>query len=101
MNQVIAWQYRVHAAHYRDVGARWLAEHRGLNFLQRFRILLFQRLVTGRMTIFLFSAIHLVFLIFFSAQHFDTRPSNKGDEHINATHGGRLPYTADTGSFQI
>ena len=38
---------------------------------------------------------------FFSAQHFDTRPSNKGDEHINATRGGRQPYTADTGSFQI
>ena len=38
---------------------------------------------------------------FFSAQHFDTRPSNKGDEHINATHGGKKPYTADTGSFQI
>ena len=33
---------------------------------------------------------------FFSAQHFDTCPSNKGDEHINATHGGRQPYTADT-----
>ena len=38
---------------------------------------------------------------FFSAQHFDTRPSNEGDEHINATRGGRQPYTADTGSFQI
>ena len=33
---------------------------------------------------------------FFSAQHFDTRPSNKGDEHISATHGGRQQYTADT-----
>ena len=38
---------------------------------------------------------------FFSAQHFDTRPNNKGDEHINTTHGGRQPFTADTGSFQI
>ena len=33
---------------------------------------------------------------FFSAQHFDTCPSNKGDEHINATHGGRQQYTANT-----
>ena len=38
---------------------------------------------------------------FFSAQHFDTRPSDKGDEHINATRGGKQPYTANTGSFQI
>ena len=33
---------------------------------------------------------------FFSAQHFDTRSSNKGDDHISATHGGRQQYTADT-----
>ena len=38
----------------------------------------------------------LYIICFFSAQHFDTCPSNKGDEHINATHGGRQPYTADT-----
>ena len=37
----------------------------------------------------------------FSAQHFDTPPSSKGDEHINATHGGRQPYTANKGSYQI
>ena len=33
---------------------------------------------------------------FFSAQHFDTCPSNKGDEQINATHGGKQQYTANT-----
>ena len=26
-------QHRVHATHYRDVGARWLAENRGFHFL--------------------------------------------------------------------
>ncbi|RMX43345.1 hypothetical protein pdam_00021521, partial [Pocillopora damicornis] len=31
-------------------------------------------------------------------QHFDTRQSNKGDEDINPTHGGRQPYLADTGN---
>ena len=40
-----------------------------------------------------------IFLAFFSAQHFDTRPSNKRDEDINPTHRGRQPYTEDTGSF--
>ena len=46
----------------------------------------------------IFSVVGDAFYIpcFFSAQHFDTCPSNKGDEHINATHGGRQPYTADT-----
>ena len=38
---------------------------------------------------------------FFSAQHFDTRPSNKGDEDINATHRGKQPYTADREVFKF
>ena len=45
-----------------------------------------------------FSVVGDAFLysLLFSAQHFDTCPSNKGDEQINATHRGRQPYTADT-----
>ena len=51
----------------------------------------------------IFSVVGDAFYIpcFFSAQHFDTRPSDKGDEHINATHKRKQPYTANTGSFQI
>ena len=45
-----------------------------------------------------FSVVGDAFLysLLFSAQHFDTCPSNKGDEHINATHGGKQQYTANT-----
>ena len=39
--------------------------------------------------------------LFVSAQHFDTRPSHKRDDHPCATYGGRHPYQADTVRFKI
>ena len=44
MNQVIAWRtIRFSAAHYRDVGVRWLAEHRGLIFYKDSEFSFFKR----------------------------------------------------------
>ena len=44
MNQVIAWRStQFSAAHYRDVGARWLAEHQGLIFYKDSEFSFFKR----------------------------------------------------------
>ena len=101
MDQPIAWRSTgFSVAHYRDVGARWLAKYRGFNFLWRFRLFFSN---ARDKTNDNFSVVGDAFYIpyFFSAQHFDTRPSNKRDEDINPTHRGRQPYTADTGIFKF
>ena len=99
MNQLIAWRSTgFSAAYYRDVGARWLAKYRGFNFFMKIQTFLFSN--ARNKTNDNFSVVgDFIFLAFFSAQHFDTRQSNKGDEDINPTYGGRQPYSADTRSF--
>ena len=39
--------------------------------------------------------------LFVSAQHFDSRPSHKRDDHASAAYGGRHSYQADTVRFKI
>ena len=38
---------------------------------------------------------------FVSAQHFDSRPSHKRDDHASAAYGGGHSYQADTVRFKI
>ena len=93
MNQIIAWRSTgFSVAHYSDAGVRW---RESLIFYEDSDFSFFN---ARNKTTDNFPVVgYLLYIIcFFSAQHFDTCPSNKGDEHINATHGGRQPYTADT-----
>ena len=65
MNQLIAWRSTgFSAAHYRDVGARWLAKYRGFKFYEDSDFF-FLTLATRRMTIFLLSVTHFIFLTIF------------------------------------